>query len=276
MKFNPSISVFICRIACSAFLVISVGCASKPTGLPPVPADEAARMQHEYMFYFDGAGGGTAKKNWAGGVAQGMLAAGYPGAGEMFSWETGKGLIADQDASVKYKREKADEAALRIVQHAKKYPGLPVNILGFSAGTAVAIFALEKLPESVQIDEVVLLGTSISRDYDLTRALKRVKGRVYIYTSTHDRMLGFLMPFSGTADRKFGDPGAGITGFVMPKSATAETRKLYASKLVTIPWTAELEKDGDYGRHFDNVKMEFIRDHVAPLFMGRTVAGLKK
>ena len=62
----------------------------------------------------------------------------------------------------------------------------------------------------------------------------------------------------------------------MPKSATAETRKLYASKLVTIPWTAELEKDGDYGRHFDNVKMEFIRDHVAPLFMGRTVAGLKK
>lgn len=276
MKFNPTIRVFIYRLACTALLAISVGCASKPTGLPPVPADEAVRLKHEYIFYFDGAGGGTAKKNWADGVAQGMLAAGYPGAGEMFSWETGKGLIADQDASVKFKREKADEAALKIVQHAKKYPGLPLNILGFSAGTAIAIFALEKLPESVQIDDVVLLGTSISRDYDLTRALKRVKGHVYLYTSTHDRMLGFLMPFSGTADRKFGDPGAGITGFVMPKSATAETRKLYASKLVTIPWTAKLEKDGDYGRHFDNVKMEFIRDHVAPLFMGGKVAGLKK
>ena len=26
---------------------------------------------------------------------------------------------------------------------------------------------------------VVLLGTSISRDYDLTKALKRVKGHIY-------------------------------------------------------------------------------------------------
>ncbi|MCX6877324.1 MAG: hypothetical protein NTW21_26475 [Verrucomicrobia bacterium] len=40
-------------------------------------------------------------------------------------------------------------------------------------------------------------------------------------------------------------------------------------KIVTIPRTAQLEQDGDYGKHFDNVKMEFIRDHVAPWFMGR-------
>jgi len=101
-----------------------------------------------------------------------------------------------------------------------------------------------------------------------------VKGHSYLYTSTHDRMLGFLMPFSGTADRKFHDPGAGITGFVLPAGASAATRKLYSEKLVTIPWTAKLEKDGDYGRHFDNVKMEFVRDHVAPLFMGKRVPGL--
>ena len=50
-------------------------------------------------------------------------------------------------------------------------------------------------------------------------------------------MLGFLMPFTGTADRKFDDPGAGITGFVLPAGATPETRKLYAKKLVTIAWT---------------------------------------
>jgi len=86
-------------------------------------------------------------------------------------------------------------------------------------------------------------------------------------------MLGFLMPFTGTADRKFDDPGAGITGFVLPAGATPETRKLYAKKLVTIAWTAQLEKDGDYGHHFDNVKMEFIADHVAPLFMGKPVPG---
>lgn len=192
----------------------------------------------------------------------------------MVTWETGHGLIADQDEATKLKRDKADEAAAMIARRAKANPGDSLNLLGFSAGTAVAIFALEALPENVQIDEVVLLGTSISEDYDLTKALRRVKGHLYIYTSTHDRMLGFLMPFTGTADRKFDDPGAGIKGFVLPAGASAETRKLYAEKIVTIPWTAQLEKDGDYGRHFDNVKMEFIRDHVAPLFTGKPVPGL--
>ena len=122
----------------------------------------------------------------------------------------------------------------------------------------------------------MLLGTSISEDYDLTNALQHVRGKVHLYTSTRDRMLGFLMPFSGTADRKFHDPGAGIKGFTLPAGATAKTRKLYAEKIVTIRWTKELEDDGDYGRHFDNIKMEFIRDHVAPLLMGKPVPGRPK
>lgn len=257
------------RLLTIAIAVSAIGCSS--TGLPTQLPMRAERMQHGYLYYFDGAGGGTAKKNWAEGVKDGLIAGGYRGAGEMFSWETGDGLIADQDASVKYKRAKAAKVAPQMVKYAKDYPGAPLDVLGFSAGTAIAIFALEDLPESVQVNEVVLLGTSISRNYDLTKALKRVKGHLYIYTSTHDRVLGFLMPFSGTADRKYDDPGAGIKGFVLPAGASAETRKLYAEKIVTIPWTAKLEKDGDYGHHFDNIKMEFIRDHVAPLFLGKKV-----
>jgi hypothetical protein len=258
-----------------ALTLLVAGCASKPSGIPGYLADRGERMRHGYVYYMDGAGGGTAKKNWAEGVKEGFIAGGYRGAGELFTWETGEGLMADQDASVKFKRSKAREAAAEMTKRAKAEPGVPMGILGFSAGTAVAIFALEALPETVEVNTVVLLGTSISRDYDLTKALKRVRGHVYMYTSTRDRMLGFLMPFSGTADRKFDDPGAGITGFTLPADATAETRKLYAEKLVTIPWTAKLEKDGDYGHHFDNVKMEFIRDHVAPLFIGKTVPGMR-
>jgi pimeloyl-ACP methyl ester carboxylesterase len=257
-----------------ALLVFAVGCASTPTGLPTHLPDRAERMQNGYLYYLDGAGGGTAEKNWAGGVKEGLLAAGFPGAGEMLSWETGKGLMADQDASVAYKRSKARELAGQMKQHASAYPGTPLNLLGFSAGTAVAIFALEELPEEVQVDHVVLLGTSISEDYDLTKALERVKGKVVMYTSTHDRMLGVLMPFSGTADRIYHDPGAGIEGFALPLGATSKTRDLYASKLLTIPWTKSLKEDGDRGHHFDNVKAAFIRDHVAPLFMGKSVPGL--
>lgn len=250
------------------------GCATTPTGLPKPLPDREARMQYGYVYYLDGAGGGTAKKNWASGVKEGMLAAGYPGAGEMFSWEEGKGILKDQDASDAYKRKKAKAMAVEIERQVKAFPKVPVSMLGFSAGTLECIYALEELPETVQVEYVVLLGASLSRDYDLTKALKRVHGHLYLYTSTADRMLGFLMPFTGTADRKFDDPGAGITGFVTPKGASALTRKLYVDKIVTIAWTKKLEKDGDYGHHFDNIKMEFIRDHVAPLLMGKTVPGL--
>ncbi|CAN5798503.1 hypothetical protein BH11VER1_BH11VER1_34120 [soil metagenome] len=258
-------------LACTVF---TAGCSSTPTGLPKPLADHETRMKVGYVYYLDGAGGGTAQKNWAEGVKDGMMNAGYRGAGEMFSWETGKGLVKDQDASVAYKKEKVQAMAQEIQRREKAYPKAPVSLLGFSAGTAEVIFALEELPETVKVQNVVLLGTSISRDYDLTKALKRVSGHVYMYTSERDEMVGFAMKFSGTADRKKHDPGAGIDGFILPKGATAETRKLYADKIVTIKWTKELEADGDYGHHFDNIKMPFIRDHVAPLLMGKPVPGL--
>lgn len=253
-------------------IAMAVGCASQSGWDGKYRADRKERLERGCAFYFDGAGGGTTKSNYAGGVVEGMLEAGYPGAGELVSWETDKGLMADQDASVAYKRSKAQAGAARIRAYQKEHPAAPVNLLGFSAGTAEAIFALEVLPESAPVDHVVLLGTSISRDYDLTEALKRVRGKLYIFTSTHDRMLGTLMPLSGTADRKFHDPGAGIKGFVLPAGASAATRRLYANKIVTIPYNEDFRKDKNSGHHFDNVKKEFIRDHVAPLLLKTSVA----
>jgi hypothetical protein len=260
------------RSALGLLLIASaIGCASKPIADLKHRGDRKERLTHGCVFYFDGAGGGTTKSNYAEGVVEGMLAAGYRGAGELVAWETGKGLVKDQDASVAYKRSKANAGAASIQSYQKEHPGAPVGLLGFSAGTAEAIFALEVLPETAAVDHIVLLGTSISRDYDLTEALKRVKHKLYIFTSTHDEMLGTMMKFSGTADRKRHDPGAGIKGFVLPAGASAATRQLYADKIVTIPYSEDFRKDKDKGHHFDNVKKEFIRDHVAPLLMGKPV-----
>lgn len=256
-----------------ALLLIAVftGCASKSGWDGKYQADRKERLTRGCVFYFDGAGGGSLKSNYAGGVVEGMLEAGYKGGGELISWQTGQGLMADQKASVEFKRTKAAEAAADIRRYQEDHPGAPVGLLGFSAGTAQAIFALESLPESAPVDHVVLLGTSISRDYDLTAALKRVKHKLHIFTSPHDRMLSVAMPFSGTADRKYNVPGAGIKGFVLPADATAETRELYVRKIATIRYDKEFRKDSNQGHHFDNVKPEFIRDHVAPLLMGPRV-----
>lgn len=252
-------------------LASSIGCSSKPVSDLKFRADREERLARGCVFYFDGAGGGTTKANYADGVIKGMLEAGYQGAGDIVSWETGKGLIKDQNASVEFKRSKAKEGATSIQNYQKAHAGMPVGLLGFSAGTAEVIFALEELSVTAPVDRIVLLGTSISRDYDLTEALKRVKGKLYIITSTHDQMIGTMMKFSGTADRKFHDPGAGIKGFVLPAGATDETKRLYAEKIVTIPYSEDFRKDGNKGHHFDNVKTEFIRDHVAPLLMGRPI-----
>jgi hypothetical protein len=248
------------------------GCSSKSGWDFTYRSDRNERLKQGCTFYFDGAGGGTKKANYASGVVQGMLEAGYAGGGELVPWETGKGLMADQVASVEYKRAKAKESSGKIQRYVAAHPGAPVGLLGFSAGTAEAIFALEGLPVSTPVDTVVLLGTSISRDYDMTEALKRVKNKLYIFTSPHDHMVGTMMKFSGSADRKYHDPGAGVAGFVLPAGASDATRQLYEDKIVTIPYSQDFRKDGDKGHHFDNVKKEFIRDHVAPLLMGRPAA----
>jgi pimeloyl-ACP methyl ester carboxylesterase len=262
------------RLISGRFFVVccvlaTCGCATKSVWHPDESeAARQSRLTRGCIFYFDGAGGGTARENYAGGVMRGLRDAGYPGEAEMMAWETGHGLFADEVASVSYKRAKAVRDAKRILAYRRAHPEAPASLLGFSAGTAEAVFALECLDELESVNHVVLLGAAISRDYDMTEALKRVRGRLYIITSTHDRMLGIAMPFAGTADRKFHDPGAGLRGFVLPRGASSATRKLYAEKIVTIPYEKEFRKDKDRGLHFDNVKEGFIRDFVAPLLMG--------
>lgn len=248
--------------------LIATGCTMPAQQLP----DRDVRMTRGYTYYLDGAGGGKPLRNWSGGVRDGLLEAGYDGAGEMFSWETGLGVTADQLISVDYKRSKARELAQKVQEYARDYPGRPINMIGLSAGTAVAVFALEALPESCQIDTVILLGASISSNYNMTKALKRVRNRIYVFTSNRDTVLTFLVPVSGSADRAdAGENLAGLQGFKMPPRPTAETRRLYA-KITRVPWTQAFERAGNYGGHTDAVKADFVREHVAPLLKTRKPA----
>jgi len=247
----------------SAVFALSLAAGCEKPSLP----NHDERLPCGILYYLDGAGGGTALVNWCGGVRDGLLEAGYAGACEMFTWQTGLGAVADQDVDVRYKRQKADELAARISAYRKEQPDAPVSLIGLSAGTAVAVFTAEAVPDDCPLDTVVLLGASISANYDLTNALRHVRGKLYIFTSPNDGVLGLLMAATGTSDRQLGS-AAGITGFVMPANATEETRRLYAERLVTIAWSKDFERVGNYGHHLDNVNKEFIREQVAPLVMG--------
>lgn len=218
------------------------------------------------IYYLDGAGGGGLLFNWGRDVRGGLELAGFDGCFEEYSWQTGLGAAADQGMSVAHKRAKAADLAERILQHMDAYPNGSVSVLGLSAGTAVAVYTLEALPIDRPVDNVVLLSSSLSADYDLSSALRRVRNGVYVFTSERDAVLRFLVPVSGTADRRYcGDRVAGLRGFRMPTEERVEVREPH-DKLTHIAWRAEFTRSGHYGGHTDVVKPSFVKDYVAPLF----------
>ncbi len=250
-----------CRVLmCLLILFWAAGCQS-------TSPEREARIPHGYIYYLDGAGGGGGLRNYASGVRKGLLNAGYPGAGQIFRWNTGFGVVADQSASNKYKRKKAAELAGLIQDYRKEHPNAPVNLIGLSAGTAIAVFTLEALPESCPVDHVILLGASISATYNLTNALKRVKDELYVFTSGKDAVLRFLVPLGGTADRSSAK-SAGLSGFQKPAPASSETRRQYA-KLSEVPWREEFARKGNYGGHTGTVNARFVQAYIAPLIMSK-------
>src|SRR6185295_1732301 len=129
-----------------------------------------------------------------GGVRKGLVDAGYNGAGEIFRWNTGLVVIADQTASNEYKRKKADELANAIQEYKRAQPQAPVTLMGLSAGTAIVAYALEELPANVSVETVIMLSGSLSSEHDLTSALAHVRGKMYIFTSERDEVLNVLVP----------------------------------------------------------------------------------
>jgi hypothetical protein len=219
------------------------------------------------VYYLDGAGGGGILANWGRGVRQGFRTAGYQGEFINFSWQTGLGAAADQDASVGYKRLKAAKLAGAVARYTGGDAGTEVSLIALSAGAAVAVYTLEALPPGCEVHDLVLLGASVSAQYDLTRALRHVRHQAYVFTSDRDEILRAFVPVLGTADREFcGLCAAGLYGFRLPPRAGEETRRLY-SKIRHIAWRPEFELDGNQGGHLGYVDSTFVRNRIAPLVL---------
>ena len=245
-------------VAIGLFTIAIAGCAG--------PQSHRHELdQFGQIYFLDGAGGGGVLTNKGVGVRAGLQAAGYPGDFNTFVWNTGLGVLADQTASVEYKRGKAGQLAERIVAYIASHPQRPVNLIAQSAGTAIAAFTLEELPEDRPVENVVLLGSALSSHYDLTKALSRIQNRMYVLTSEKDAVLGVGVPIVGTADRQFcGACAAGLHGFHLPTAASKRTKRLYA-KVENITWRPEFTKAGNFGGHTDAVNSRFVRQYVAPL-----------
>ena len=161
-----------------------------------------------------GAGGMTGEVDR---VRQGLVDGGMTGAIETFEWSSGW-VLGDQ-TDLAANKEKARRLARRIEKYRQEYPKRPVHLIGVSAGTGLIVWALEDLGPDYRVDNVFLIASSLSSQYDLGAALKNVNGRLYSCYSTADSVLAVLVPVTGTVDRNGGDSG-GLHGFRPPVNAS--------------------------------------------------------
>ncbi len=206
-------------------------------------------------------------------VPRGLRDAGFLGKVEVVPWQ-GWTHAGDQ-LNLSRNRDKAAELANDIRSYRRRQPDAPIHIIALSAGTGIATFALEYLPESVRVDNLVYLGCSMSSRYDMTRALRRVQGKLYVLHSPNDVILKNLVFYTGTVDRHAGSDGiAGLEGFIRPGSRYPDTAAQY-QKIVNVPYRSEFRDAGYDGGHTAATNKAFVQFYLAPALMdsGRRLVG---
>jgi pimeloyl-ACP methyl ester carboxylesterase len=225
-----------CGVALLAAILVLTGCG-------PV---YSAKADKGIVFYCPGAGNidfGDA------GLRKGLEAAGFAGEVASYAWTISLNPAIDQTVRVNAKL-RARILSRIIEDYIRKYPGRPVHVVGLSAGTGIALWALEGMKESFKVDSVVLLSSSLYHEYDVSQALRRVKGRIYNYYSSNDAVLAGPMKIFGTIDGRFGEDGAGSVGL---RHAAGRDR------VVNIPWKPDFATYGYNGGHTDSTTAPFVR-----------------
>jgi len=207
------------------------------------------RAEHGITFYCPGAGNFDFGDV---GIREGLESAGYRGQVASVLWTVAFNPALDQRLG--NARLAAKRLARTIEDYCERYPGRPVNLIGLSAGTGVAIWALEDLKPGYSVENVVLLGSSLWHRYDVSKALRRVKGRIYNYYSPNDPVLAGPMKLFGTVDGVFGDEGAGAVGLHPPRDA---------DRVVNIRWEPKFGQYGYYGNHTDATSPRFVQAYIA-------------
>lgn len=227
-------------------------------------AEEQGEKRKGITYYLGGAGPVGNVGSWD--VPRALSEAGYEGFLAVHTWQ-GMTHAGDQ-INLARNRSKAAELAAEIKSYRRRYHNQKINIIALSAGTGIATFALEYLPEGVEVDHVIFLGCSLSSTYDLTRALRRVRTGLYCLYSFRDPILKNVVWYTGTVDRSSADEGiAGMEGFRLPHHKGPDTERQYR-KVINVSHRPEFSESGYTGLHTDSTTLEFVREFLAPVILG--------
>lgn len=228
-------------------LAACAGCQGTAIGPANATLDRVGRT-----YYLDGAG------NWGYGVTSvrdGLRQAGYQGNIINFRWSPTLNPALDQTIGRVVLHDRAKDLATDIRAYLGQYPDNSVNLIALSAGTGVAVWACETLEPPAKVDNLILLGSSLSADYDMTKALANVAGDVWVYHSPNDAILFGPVRVLGTIDGRVGADSAGLVGLRPPQGDTGKIRN--------IGWTPEWYQQGWAGAHTDATNEPFVRQELA-------------
>jgi hypothetical protein len=199
-------------------------------------------------------------------LVKGLREGGVSGRIEIYNWTCGDpGLPALH--AMERNQKQAEKIAAMIVDEKRKRPEVSVRITSHSAGSGLAVWALERLPEGVQVEDVVMIAPALSPGYDLSAALRHVRGKVFVLYSEFDALvLGVGTKLFGTIDGVRTE-AAGMVGFVVPEGADAEEYR----KVVEIPYQPEWTRYGNNGDHIGGMMRRFVEAVVAPMVLDERV-----
>lgn len=221
------------------------------------------------IYYLDGAGNlGFGQDT----VPRAMRAAGFKGDVENIIWTTFTGPLGDQLIRANA-RLRADGLKNAIIRYRRAHSDSEVHVIGLSAGTGVSVWAVESLPAGMMVDNVVLLGSSLSSTYDLTKCLEHIKGKLYVLYSSRDAVLSGFIPMTGTIDGQYFTQPIGLVGVRMPARVSQRTAQLYRSKIVAVPWRPAFERYGYAGGHTDATSYSFLKYYIAQQLLRISPAG---
>ena len=242
----------LCVLTLLGLIVFASGCESTRSQRRFEPFGKA--------YYLDGAGNlGFGQDT----VKKALRASGFGGDVENIVWTSYTGPLGDQLIRINA-RAKADQLKKKIINYRKRYPNAPLYVIGLSAGTGVAAWAVEGLPDGMEVDTMVMLGSSLSSTYDMTECLKHVQDKVYFIYSPRDAVLSGFIPVTGTIDGQYFVEPAGLVGMRVPAKASETTRQLHRDKISNIPWQSRFERYGYAGGHTDGTSYRFVRYYIAP------------
>jgi len=241
------------------------GCSS-PAHIEPVPSGSTQPLiQPIYHVHLPGIGGANFVHEWW--LAEVRRALPQPAESEIFDWICGDPFIHALQAYDRNHREAQRLAALITERH-RNEPHTRLIVTAESGGCAPAVWMLEALPDDVRIDTLVLISPALSEGYDLSNALKHVRGPAYVFTSHNDDfILGWGTRTFGTSDGLHLD-AAGRDGFLEPAGSDPAE---YA-KLIQLPYRSEWVRYLNFGGHSQAMSPAFGKYVIAPMIV-RAITG---